>query len=182
MVDTTDTDSPGTIPPENWESVPTKARLLNLRTGEFLTFIYNPPDLRTNENTKWGQVEIPGAANAYYQFITGGETTIPLSILLNEYGEGKRYRKDYVENSIKFLRDAMTPRKIEFGGEEGGRIIRQAPDVLRFFWGMIRFGEVAPGISVVINGMEVDRSMFRGEDGMAIRAVVELELKKWVTV
>ena len=171
----------GVVTPENWENVPTKARLLNLRTGQFVTFIYNPPGFQVKETTNWAQVEIPGSSDVYYQFITGGAMTIPLSLFLNEYKEGKRYRENYVENTIAFLREAMQPKKIEFGGK-GGRIVRKAPDVLRFFWGQIRFGEVAPGINVIIMGMEVNRTMFRGGDGVGIRATVELELSKWVTV
>jgi len=161
--------------PANWETIPTKARLLNLRTGEFVTFIYNPDHLRITDQIQWAEIEIPGSERPYYQFVSGGELTIPLSIFLNEFKEGKRYREGYVENFIKFLRDAKTPKQVSYGG----RIIRTAPDILRFFWGQITFDDVAPGVNTIISSLEIDRTMFRGSDGQAVRAVVDLELKKW---
>jgi len=161
--------------PEDWRSNPTKVRFLNLRSRETLAMMYNPEGLSTSEEAKWSEVTVPGAPDVYHQFVSGGAFSFGMSLFLNEFKEGRNYERGYVENSILFLREAMISRDLEYGG----RIIRQAPDVVRVFWGQIKFSEPAPGINVIITAMNVDRIMFDGDTGNAVRAFVDLELKRF---
>lgn len=166
------------MPEKNWKTDPLKVRILNLRSRKFFVAIYNPQSLQVTETTDWSEIKVPGVDNPYYQFSTAGAMNIPMQFFINEFGEGKQYEGGYVEESIQFFREAMTPKPINYGG----RIIKTAPDILRMFWGRIKFGEPSPGVNVILTSMRTDRMMFQKEDGTAIRATLDLEFKKFKAV
>jgi len=172
-----------------WKTKPTKVRVLNLRTREHLTMMYNPETLVIQEEPEWSEINIPGGGDSYYQFINGGSLTVPMTFFLNEWGEGGRLEaeKGYVEKAIRFLQEAKYPRPLTYGG----RIVKTAPDLLRIFWGQVKFGEIdprtqlvspAPGLNVIVASLSVERSVFDSETGEALRAMVDVEFRRFTFV
>jgi len=162
----------------DWWNNPLKIRFLNLRTRTTLTGIYNPETLRVSEQAEYAEIKIPGGPDSYYQWINGGAMSIPLTLFLNEYGEGIQNRRGYVDEAITFFRDAMSPKPVTYGG----RIVKTAPDVLRLFWGQMTFGEPAPGLNVIIAAMDTEIVMADKFTIKPVRAFVDLELKRFTFI
>lgn len=163
---------------ENWWADQSKIRFLNLRTRVTMTGIYNPESIRTSQSPEWAEITIPGGADSYYQWINGGALTIPLTLFVNEWGEGRRQRPGYVEEFIKYFQEAMAPKPVTYGG----RIVKTAPDVLRLFLGQLTFGEPAPGVNVIVAGLDVDRLVVDKITNLGLSAAIDMDLRRFTFI
>lgn len=132
--------------------------------AKFWVFHYTPPAFEDSESTDYQNMKAKYLERPAKQFSCGGDRTLKMSLLLNEFG---RHENDEVpigdvEKSISWLRTMKSP--IVWDGS-----VRKPP-ILLFVW-----GSMSP-LTVVIKDMSVKRTMFDPQTKLAVRATVDLTL------
>ena len=160
-----------------------KVRLMNLRTGDMLVAHYNPGDFDDEYTTNYAQVDIPGGITPLFQFGSGGSRDFNVQFFFNEYKQERnrpsRAIQMGVEESIRFLQEAMEPRRVM--ATKGGLAftVNAAPDPLVLTWGAIKFDGVAAGITCILSTLRVNRNFFRKNTLIGLRATCDLTLQRF---
>jgi len=159
----------------------TRARLINLRTGERLLFHYNPGEWDDSYSSNFAEVNIPGGTTPLFQFGSGGSRDLSLQLFFNEYKQESSRAKNFiqmsVEDSIRFIQRAMEPKQAQILRPGFEFSVSAAPDPLVFVWGILKFNGIYPGIEVLVSDLRVKRSFFRKGSLEGIRAICDVTLR-----
>jgi hypothetical protein len=138
-----------------------------------LVFHYNPPSYIYRKKVNYAAVEVPGANDPIIQFSCGGLKTIPLELLLNEWGEEfagvsstvlPESERGRVERDIDWLE-----KHSELAGPSIDDYRRLQ---LLFCWGSL------PPVPVVISSLEIEREFHERDSLKCLRGYARLELSR----
>jgi hypothetical protein len=64
---------------------PVRGLVCNLRTGEAMSFLLNPTELREQVQVNYSRLQVPGLSHEILQFSSTGNVTLPVELYLNKY-------------------------------------------------------------------------------------------------
>ncbi len=121
-----------------WDQKEITAYLVDVDTGDYLDFQYNPNDIVDEKSTAYAAIKIPGMSHPRYQYVAGEPRKIGFKLV---------FFKGSVKESVDWLRSLLYP-------EHAGTMLKNAPHRVIFM-----FGDLYPGVLCVVR--QVKARFFR---------------------
>ncbi len=138
----------------------TAAYLVDVDTGDYLAFQYNPNDIGDDKSTAYAAIKIPGMSHPRYQYVAGEPRRLSFKLA---------FFKQSVKENVEWLRSLLYP-------EHAGTMLRNAPHRVIFM-----FGDLYPGLLCVVRRVNARYfHMFDRDNLLPQRAEVDLELEEYV--
>ena len=112
----------------------TKATLVDVDTGEYLEFQYNPSEIADDKSTAYAVIKIPGMSHPRYQFVAGEARTIRLKV---------QFFKGPVKDKVSWLHSLLYP-------EHAGSMMKNAPHRV-----LLMFGDLYTEVIWVVKQVNV---------------------------
>ena len=139
----------------------TTAYLVDVDTGEYLAFQYNPNDIGDDKSTAYAAIKIPGMSHPRYQYVAGEprKITFKLSFFMQS-----------VKKNVEWLRSLLYP-------EHAGTMLKNAPHRVLFM-----FGDLYPGVLCIVSQVKARYfHMFDRDNLLPQRAEVDVVLEEYVS-
>jgi len=107
-----------------WDQKEITAYTVDVDTGDYLDFKYNPNDIVDDKSTAYAAIKIPGMSHPLYQYVAGEPRKISFKIL---------FFKGPVKGSVDWLRSLLYP-------EHAGTMLKNAPHRVLFMFGDLYSG------------------------------------------
>ena len=134
--------------------------LVDVETGDYLDFQYNPSDITDEKATAYAAIRIPGMSHPRYQYVAGEPRKIAFKIEFFKVG---------VKQRVEWLRSLLYP-------EHAGTMLRNAPHRVLFF-----FGDLYPGVLCIVREVKARHfHLFDRDTLLPQRAEAELVLEEYV--
>ena len=134
--------------------------LVDIDTGDYLDFQYNPNDIADEKTTAYATIRIPGMSHPRYQYVAGEPRKIAFKL---------EFFKVDVKQQVEWVRSLLYP-------EHAGTMLRNAPHRVLLF-----FGDLFPGVLCVVREVKARYfHMFDRDTLLPQRAEVELVLEEYV--
>ncbi len=158
-----------------------RGKLANLRTGNFLTFVYNPRTLQDRKGNNYSEEYTPGHSDPIFRWASGKARE--LSFTLELCGVSRILRSGVnlgngaasndidplgfsIQGELEFFQSFEQPTDPRLPGSDGG------PDRVVFTMGPMYAGRVCILSDLLVNTLEWD------PDIRPVRAVVQFSLKQ----
>lgn len=159
------------------------ARLTNLRTGDFLTLLYNPPSAQLKKGSNWGEEPTPGFSDPQIAWASGKVATVGFSLILcaesrlrfsganlgnglSPYTTEDQATAVDITGEINLLQSFEMPVDPGLPGSDG------APDRLVF-----NYGPLFRGVVCWLYSLDIDVTAFSAE-GAPVRASASITLAR----
>ena len=138
----------------------TTAYIVDVETGDYLDFQYNPNDIVDDKSTSYASIKIPGMSHPRYQYVSGEPRKISFKVM---------FFKGPVKKSVEWLRSLLYP-------EHAGTMLKNAPHRVLFC-----FGDLYPGVLCIVRQVKSRFfHMFDRESLLPQHAEVDLVLEEFV--
>jgi hypothetical protein len=135
----------------------------NKGVAPILTVLFNPKDLSFSKQNTWNAKKTPKQDTPELEFSGGGTASLKLQLFFDTFIEKADVRKKYLNHLVEWTR--VDP-KLKDSTTKKGR-----PPEVRFQWGHIIFDGV-------IQSLNQRLTLFLPENGVPVRAVVDLTLSE----
>ena len=143
-----------------WDQKEITAYLVDVDTGDYLDFQYNPNDIVDDKSTAYAAIKIPGMSHPRYQYVAGEPRKISFKLL---------FFKGPVKESVDWLRSLLYP-------EHAGTMLKNAPHRVLFM-----FGDLYPGVLCVVRQVKARFfHMFDRDNLLPQHAEVDVMLEEYI--
>lgn len=138
----------------------TTAYIVDIETGDYLDFQYNPHDITDDKSTSFASIKIPGMSHPRYQYVAGEPRKISFKISLF---------KGPVKESVDWLKSLLYP-------EHAGTMLKNAPHRV-----MLIFGDLYPSLLCIVRQVKVRFfNLFDRDTLLPQQAEVDIVLEEYV--
>ncbi len=143
-----------------WDRKEITAYLVDVDTGDYLDFQYNPNDIVDEKSTAYAAIKIPGMSHPRDQYVAGEPRKIGFKLV---------FFKGSVKESVDWLRSLLYP-------EHAGTMLKNAPHRVIFM-----FGDLYPGVLCVVRQVKARFfHMFDRDNLLPQHAEVDVMLEEYI--
>lgn len=138
----------------------TTAFLVDIETGDYLDFQYNPHEITDDKSTSFATIKIPGMSHPRYQFVAGEARKLNFKL---------QFFKGPVRENVAWLQSLLYP-------EHAGTMLKNAPHKV-----LLIFGDLYPGVTCVVRQVKARFfNLFDRDSLLPQQAEVDLSLEEYI--